>query len=196
MAALEIDHVIYFLPARQDVPGFTIGPGRVHTGQGTRNVRIFFERNYLELLWIEKPEEVVQHGLDFIARCARPATACPFGCVLRGTISDAQRGLFRPYPLPDAPQFVLQLLADQPTDAPFLAVFETTDLAGAWPARRGIAGPTTHANGATSIERATFTAGATLPFELPELHFERGPARLDLQLGTAAVSLSAPGAAG
>src|SRR5690242_18442817 len=100
-----------------DLAGFTIGPGRVHTGQGTRNLRVVFDGNYLEIAWVEHPEEVAARGLDFVARCARPATGYPFGCVLRGAIPDALRPRFKPYPLPDAPGVVLQILAHQPVDA-------------------------------------------------------------------------------
>src|SRR5262249_46173878 len=123
---LELDHAICFVPARDALAlyGFAIEPGRVHTGQGTRNVRVVFDRNYLEVVWIAHPDEVTARGLDFVARCARPATAVPFGCVLRGAIPASARALFRPYELPDAPGFVLQLLAHQPLDAPFVAVFE------------------------------------------------------------------------
>src|SRR6185503_19164356 len=123
---LELDHVIHFVPGKDaaDLTGYSPGPGRVHTGQGTRNVRVLFERNYLEVVWVEHPDLVVARGLDFVARCARPATATPFGCVLRGEIPAADRARFVPYELPDAPGVILQLLAEQTADAPFVGVFE------------------------------------------------------------------------
>ncbi len=111
--ALELDHAIHFLPGPAvELSGFTLGPGRVHTGQGTRNARVLFETSYLELLWIEHPDEVAARGLDFALRCAREPAAVPFGCVLRGAIPDRARDAFVPYQLPDAPQITLQLLAD------------------------------------------------------------------------------------
>jgi hypothetical protein len=188
---LEIDHVIYFVPARDvvDVTGFTIEPGRVHTGQGTRNVRMVFERNYLELVWIEHPDQVAARGLDFAGRCARPAMACPFGCVLRGVIPPDLRARFAPYGLPDAPGVVLQLLADQRPDAPFIGVFESDDGQVARPARRIAPEYLVHSNGATGIARATFTATGPAPLpELDALRFRAGPPRLDLELGGPAVT--------
>jgi hypothetical protein len=182
---LELDHVIRFVPGADpaDLRGFTPGPGRVHTGQGTRNMRVMFDRNYLEIAWIEKPDEVAARGLDFVARCARPATATPFGCVLRGAIGHAERALFVPYELPDAPGMVLHLLADQPADAPFVAVFDVADCAARWPSRHVGPEDVAHPNGATRIVRATFTAPRVPPVEAADVRFLSGPPRLELDLG-------------
>ncbi len=178
--------MIRFVPGPEaaDLSGFTIEPGRVHTGQGTRNVRVVFDRNYLEIAWIEHPGEVFARGLDFVGRCARPYTAYPFGCVLRGTIPAPDRARFVPYELPDAPGVVLQLLATQPADAPFLAVFEVAAGKDRWPAHRTSPVYLTHPNGATRIVRATFTCPGPPPFhELDDLRFVSGEPRLDLDLG-------------
>jgi hypothetical protein len=188
---LELDHVIRFVPALEavDLTGFTMGPRHVHTGQGTCNVRVLFERNYLEIAWVEHAGEVMARGLDFIGRCARPHTAYPFGCVLRGTIPAAAGARFVPYPLPDAPGVVLHLLAAQPADAPFIAVFEVADREARWPARRAAPSDLAHANGATQIVCATFTSPAPPPFEeLADLRFASGAPRLDLDLGGVQVS--------
>jgi hypothetical protein len=175
---LEIDHVIYFVPRREavDLAGFTIDPGRVHTGQGTRNLRVVFDRNYLELVWIEHPDEVVARGLDFISRCARPASAVPFGLVLRGKLPRPDG--FTSYELPDAPGIFLQLLSPQPADAPFVAVFELDGLANR------LRGAAAHPCGATRIERALFTApvAPALP-EVAGVSFAIGAPRLELDLG-------------
>lgn len=191
---LELDHVICFVADRAEVPlrGFIVDDGRVHTGQGTRNVRVAFERNYLEVAWVEVPADVIARGLDFVARCARPARACPFGCVLRGTIAEAARARFVAYPLPDAPGMVLQLLANQPPEAPFIAVFEADDLEAMWPQRRmssaRIAHPNgatriAHPNGATRIVRATITAAARPALDdVADVRFAVGAPRLALEL--------------
>jgi hypothetical protein len=44
---LELDHVIRFVPREDaaDVNGFTPGPGRAHSGQSTRNMRVMFRRS-------------------------------------------------------------------------------------------------------------------------------------------------------
>lgn len=183
--------MIRFVPALDsvDLTGFTVDPGRVHTGQGTRNVRVVFDRNYLEIAWIEDAAQVVARGLDFVGRCARPVAGYPFGCVLRGTIPASQRARFVPYELPDAPAVFLHMLAAQPVNAPFIAVFEGEDREARWPARR--AGPAylTHANGATRIVRATFACPMPPPMEeLADLRFVSGAPRLDLDLGGTEVS--------
>jgi hypothetical protein len=182
---LELDHVIRFVPEGDAayVAGFTPGPGRVHTGQGTRNMRVMFDRNYLEVAWIEKAEEVAARGLDFAGRCARPATAVPFGCVLRGAIAEAERALFVPYELPDAPGVVLQLWAQQTADAPFVAVFEVADCAARWPSRHVGPALAAHPNGATRIVRATLSAPVVPPIAAADVRFVAGPPRLELDLG-------------
>jgi hypothetical protein len=183
---LELDHVIRFVPGPDlvDLTGFTVEPGRVHTGQGTRNVRVMFDRNFIEVLWIEHASEVAARGLDFIARCARPATAVPFGCVLRGEIPAAARARFVAYALPGAPGVELMLVADQRPDAPFLAVFETLDREGKWPARRIAPAYLAHACGATRVVRATFTSPRVPELaEVVDVRFEPGPPRLELELG-------------
>jgi hypothetical protein len=175
---LEIDHVIYFVPRREhvDLAGFAIDPGRVHTGQGTRNVRVVFDRNYLEVVWIKHPDDVRARGLDFIGRCARPATAVPFGLVLRGKL--ASHDGFTPYELPDAPGIFLMTLSPQPADAPFVAVFELDGLANR------LRGAAAHPCGATRIERVVFTTpvAPALP-EIAGVSFEVGAPRLALELG-------------
>jgi hypothetical protein len=182
---LELDHVIRFVPSGDPAyaDGFTLGPGRVHTGQGTRNMRVMFDRNYLEIAWVEDAREVAARGLDFVARCARPATAVPFGCVLRGVIAAAERARFVPYELPDAPGVVLQLWAQQSAEAPFVAVFEVADREARWPSRH--VGPelAVHPNGATRIVRATLSAPVVPPIEVADVRFVVGPPRLELELG-------------
>jgi hypothetical protein len=179
--------VLCFVPTRDAVylTDSTVEPGRVHTGQGTRNVRVAFERNYLEIVWIEHADEVSARGLDFRERCVRPSMAYPFGLVLRGTIPPSERARFVPYPLPDAPGMVLQFLAEQRPDAPFLAVFDTADREARWPARLVSPAHLAHPNGATRIARATFWCPAPPPFEdLPDVRFASGEVRLDVDFGS------------
>jgi len=191
---LELDHVICCVPDQGafDPTGFTLEPGQVHAGQGTRNVRVMFDRNYLEVLWIDDAEALARSGLDFAARCVRPARAVPFGCVLRGAIPAELRARFVPYPLPGAPGVVLMRLADQSAEAPFVAVFEVDESEARWPARRFAPDYLVHPGGATRILRATFTCPAPLALgELADVQFAPGPARLDLALGDAALAVVA-----
>jgi hypothetical protein len=188
---LELDHVIHFVPSEDaaDLTGYSPGPGRVHTGQGTRNMRVLFERNYLEVVWVEDPDEVGARGLDFVARCARPATATPFGCVLRGEIAAADRARFAPYELPDAPGVILQILAEQTAGAPFVAVFEVADREARWPLRQFGPDLPGHPCGATRIVRAKITAPELPPItDVADVSFALGEPRLHLDLGTTATT--------
>ncbi len=90
---LEIDHV--FIAVQPEAPeaeilrdfGLTVGTGLTHAGQGTRNVRFFFENAYLELLWVHDSAEVqssVVRRTGLWERCRwRETRACPFGIALR-----------------------------------------------------------------------------------------------------------------
>lgn len=184
---LELDHAICFVPGLEalDLGGLTIEPGMVHSGQGTRNVRVLFERNYLEVAWIERPEEVRARGLDFIGRCARPNVAYPFGCVLRGDIPTFLRERLLRYEMPGAPGFVLQLLADQAADAPFVAIVETADPSARWPIRRAAPRDLAHPSGVTSLTRVTFSCPSLprLP-EIADVRFVIGEPALRLELGS------------
>jgi hypothetical protein len=90
---VELDHV--FLCVSLGAPeaeglvalGLTEGPANRHPGQGTACRRFFFANSYLELLWVESPEEVqgeVARPLRLWERWAgRGAGTCPFGVIFR-----------------------------------------------------------------------------------------------------------------
>lgn len=184
-AVLELDHAIYFVPGDgvADLTGFTLDPGMAHVGQGTRNRRVVFARSYLELAWIEQPAEVAAQGLDFVDRCARPPRGCPFGCVLRGPLSDGLRARCRRYEVPGAGGFALWLVADAPAAAPFLAIIDTADPAARWPSRRASAAELRHACGATQIRRTILACPVPVGLdELADVELVVGPPRLTLEL--------------
>ena len=78
---MELDHVIVFVAGPESVaplfPGFVLDPGIRHVGQGTCNRRVFFPRNYVEIVWIEDSEARRRSGLGGAARWA-PGAPCPF----------------------------------------------------------------------------------------------------------------------
>src|SRR4029078_5522384 len=129
--------------------------------------------------WIEKPEEVAARGLDFAGRCTRPASAVPFGCVLRGAIAEGARAGFGACELPDAPGVVLQLWAQQSADAPFVAVFEVEDCGARLRSRHVGPALAAHPNGAVRIVRATLTAPVVPPIAVADVRFVAGPPRLE-----------------
>lgn len=180
---MELDHVILFVPGPEAaaglVPGCVLDPGRRHDGQGTRNRRVHFARTYVEVLWIEDPAQERRTGLGFAARCAS-GTACPFGAVLRGRVSDDARARFVPYQVPGGgPALLLLAAARDDPDQPFVAVRESGD-------------PPSHPDdllrhpcGARGIRRVTYRSrtvpdlGSSTPRDVA---FETGQTRLRLEV--------------
>lgn len=90
--SLALHHV--FVCVSPDAPeaalldrfGLVRGSGTRHAGQGTRNIRYFFQNAYLELIWIDDPDQarsplVRPTGLP--ERCRwRETGASPFGIAL------------------------------------------------------------------------------------------------------------------
>lgn len=180
---MELDHVIVFVggPDATDgmFPGCILDPGRRHVGQGTRNRRVFFARTFVELLWIDEPEQAQRSGLGFAARCG-PGAACPFGVVLRGRVPATDRARFVPYHVPDGgPSLLVLTAARAEPELPFVAVWE----AGA-PSLHHARLPA-HPCGAQGIRRVTFRSpvlpdlGSAMPRDVA---FEAGKARLLLEV--------------
>jgi hypothetical protein len=92
-ASFELDHV--FVCASPDGPeaaqlqslGLTLGPSRVHPGQGTANRCFLFRNAYLELLWVHDETEarsaLTERTRLFERWEGRTGGSCPFGICLR-----------------------------------------------------------------------------------------------------------------
>ena len=94
-----IDHV--FVCCAEDAPqaealvrlGFDEGPPNRHPGQGTACRRFVFTNAYLELIWVEDPDEARSEAVrptrlwDRWSR--RGAGVCPFGIILRPAAGSA-----------------------------------------------------------------------------------------------------------
>jgi hypothetical protein len=191
---LELDHLILFGRGVDDTPldvaGFTLETGRRHVGQGTRNRRICFARNYIEILWIDDRAALVTRGLDFEARCAGAPGACRVGVVLRGRLADPVRDRLTRYELPDAPGVVLHLVPG-PVAAPFVAVFDTDDVAAMHPARRLDASWFVHPCAATGIARVAISAAARPAIDdvaLADVTFAAGAPGVEIDLGADVVA--------
>jgi hypothetical protein len=179
--AVELDHVIVFVAGPEAVapllPGFVLDPGIRHGGQGTRNRRVFFPRNYVEILWVEDAEARRGSGLGGAARWA-PGAPCPFGVVLRGMVGEPDRERYVPYQVPSGGPALLLLgsALDDPRQ-PFVAVRED----GGAPRRPDIP---QHPSGARGIQRALLRS-PTVPdlgaASLRRVRFELGRARLRLE---------------
>ena len=194
---MELDHVIAFVAdpdaaASAWFPGLTVEPGQRHVGQGTRNRRVVFPRNYVELLGVDDPDALRRTGLGFGPRCAGEAGACPFGVVLRGPVGAPDRRFVR-YDVPGGGPTLL-LLRDglERPEVPFVAVSDTAAdaLSTRWPSRRVDPAFLRHDNGARGIRRATLRCRVR-----PDL----GPVRLrdvDLVPGEPGLVLELDGVSG
>jgi hypothetical protein len=177
---MELDHVIVFVTGPETVaslfPGFVLDQGMRHTGQGTRNRRVLFSRNYVEILWIDDPDQERRSGLGFAPRC-EPDAPCPFGVVLRGAVGEPDRARFVPYQVPaGGPALLLLEAARHDPNQPFVAVREGSG------ASRALEVPQ-HPSGALAIRRASLRSptGPDLGAAAPgDVRFESGPARLRL----------------
>jgi hypothetical protein len=178
---MELDHVIVFVAGPEAVaslfPGFVLDRGMRHTGQGTRNRRVLFSRNYIEILWIDDADQERRSGLGFARRC-EPDAPCPFGVVFRGTVGAPDRERYVSYQVPaGGPALLLLEAALHDPSRPFVAVREESG------APRDLEIPQ-HPSGAVAIRRALLRSptvpdlGAATP---GDIRFEPGPARLVLE---------------
>jgi hypothetical protein len=178
---MELDHVIVFVAGPEAVaslfPGFVLDHGIRHTGQGTRNRRVLFSRNYVEIVWITDDDQERHSGLGFAPRCA-PDAPCPFGVVLRGTVDEPDRERYVPYQVPaGGPALLLLGAALHDPSRPFVAVREESG------APRALEIPR-HPSGAVAVRRALLRSpnlpdlGAATP---RDVRFEPGSARLLLE---------------
>jgi hypothetical protein len=90
---LALDHVFCMVDdldeaaSRAESAGWLLDAGSVHAGQGTRNRRLVWPKQYLELLWIADPIEARSNPLRLDRRGHWSSTgASPFGLGLRGQL--------------------------------------------------------------------------------------------------------------
>ena len=193
---MELDHVIVFVTGPEAVaplfPGFVLAPGMRHAGQGTHNRRMLFPRSYVEVVWIDDPDDERRSGLGGAPRF-RPDATCPFGVVLRGTVSEPDRQRYVPYQVPaGGPALLLLDAALRDPSQPFIAVQEDGG-APRWPEIPQ------HSSGARAIRRALLRnptvpdLGAASP---RDVRFESGRARLRLEWDGTAPPWELPGREG
>jgi Glyoxalase-like domain len=168
---IELDHVILFvagpgelLDRQSELEGFVLEPGRRHGRQNTRNQRIVFERNYIELVWRESPAEMESVGLGSTPRYTGAPGACRYGVVLRGRLPAGERDRFITYTVPDGSGTTLSLLAESLAEPrlPFVGLVESDDqrFDSRWPVHWATAPWMRHPNGAAGITQALITSAA------------------------------------
>jgi hypothetical protein len=92
---LRLDHVFCFVAdpaeavARIEAAGWELDAGITHPGQGTRNRRLIFAEQYLELIWVHDPAEAAANPLRLDRRAAWKETgASPLGLAFLGRPDD------------------------------------------------------------------------------------------------------------
>jgi hypothetical protein len=181
----QIDHVFVLTAAPEAACRmladalFSVAPRRDHPGQGTANACVHMENGYLELLWIDRPDEAVSDltrptGLDERARW-RETGASPIGVALRGPADAPPPFAWRDYRPRFMPGDAAIAIADEPAarGAPLVFV-----LPG------GLAGhkvAVDHANGARRITSMAI-GSAPAPDASPSLAMLRrqGLCRIDV----------------
>jgi hypothetical protein len=103
---LQLDHVFCFVPpdgdwaGRLTAAGWALDAGTVHEGQGSRNRRLAFAGQFLELVWLHDPEVARNNPLRLDRRAEWVASgASPFGFGLRGRLPPGEQEQFWSYDL-------------------------------------------------------------------------------------------------
>ena len=98
---LELDHVLCMVDdldraaAELEANGWLLDRGTVHTGEGTRNRRLLWPDQHLELLCVVDEREAHASSLGFARRAHwQTSGASPFGVGFRGQLSAADRDDF------------------------------------------------------------------------------------------------------
>jgi hypothetical protein len=96
---LELDHVFCMVAPDGDwetrlaQAGWQLDAGSAHAGQGTRNRRLPWPEQYLELVWVSDRAEARANPLRLDCRGDwAHSGASPFGFGLRGRLAPAERG--------------------------------------------------------------------------------------------------------
>ncbi len=98
---LELDHVFCIVTdpdtaaRRLEEDGWVLDAGQAHRGQGTRNRRLVWPGQFLELVWMTDRGEARSNALRLDRRADWVTTgSSPFGLGFRGRISPAEREAF------------------------------------------------------------------------------------------------------
>ncbi|NES02675.1 MAG: VOC family protein [Okeania sp. SIO2F4] len=102
---LEVDHIFRIVEDDADAInqisslGFSPSEIREHTEQGTSSRFIFFEKNYLELIYLRSREESQNNFVKFHQRVDnfRNKSGSPYGIAFRGKLSEIEKNDFELY---------------------------------------------------------------------------------------------------
>ncbi len=131
--SLEVDHFFCFVSqegewlAAIERAGLLLDEGTEHAGQGTRNRRLPFSQQFLELIWLSSRSDAERNPLRLERRADwRRTGASPLGIGLRGILPLSERPNFWSYEPPYAPGFQLLIHRDnaEHPERPLLFVVE------------------------------------------------------------------------
>jgi glyoxalase-like protein len=181
---VELDHLFCFVDpsgdwaARATAAGYVLDDGIAHDGQGTRNRRLWFGQHYVELVWIDRPDDAATNELRLDLR------RCPFGIGIRTPALDAElRAACWAYRPPYAPDATIWIHAATP-EQPFVFAFERGGERRPVPPHLLNAGGILRARLALPVDAQPVLARMTPPFELV-----RGAPRLELVVDGSPVEL-------
>jgi hypothetical protein len=179
---LELDHVFCMVPPDGDWPqrladgGWELDAGTRHAGQGTRNRRLAWDGQYLELVWVEDRAEAEANPLRLDRRAEWVATgASPFGIGLRGRLTEEQRPAFWLYADLGFPVWVHRDNERRP-ERPLLFVLDLPSRRHTSAHRPRAALQAVHHQGPAPV--------AIPPYAGPGLTYGPGPHRMELVVGS------------
>jgi hypothetical protein len=184
---LELDHVMCLVPpdgnapARLEAAGWRLDAGTVHAGQGTRNRRLPWSGQYLELLWIADLDEAQRAPLRLDRRADRARSgASPFGFGFRGSLPPALRDDYWRYDGLPMPVWVHRDDERAP-ERPLVFVLDFSGLERSLTGRDRGGKPAEPAAGRLRAVRHTGPQPAPLPpYDGPVIESAPGPHRLEL----------------
>jgi hypothetical protein len=98
---LELDHVFCIVSQPEQTArwlehhGWMLDDGQIHRGQGTRNRRLIWAEQFLELIWVINAAEASANPLRLDRRSAWGTTgASPFGLGFRGELDPSDSNEF------------------------------------------------------------------------------------------------------
>ena len=189
---LELDHIFCMVAAdgdaasRLEAAGWLLDAGIAHAGQGTRNRRLAWPEQYLELLWVADDAEARANPLRLDRRAEwTHSGASPFGFALRGQLPHADLRDYWPYEGLGAPIWVHRDNERAP-ERPLVFVLEATcrELEQRRPRSRTPDLLAHRRRGELRSLRVTGPAPASLPrYHGPAIEYSRGSHQLELVIG-------------
>jgi len=110
--------------------GLKLAHRKAHTGQGSSGKFIFFDENYIELLWVDDPDAARKNLLRLDQRHRWSETRnSPFGIGLTGSLDKKTRELFVKYTPPYAKEQVIWIYQKslEEKSMPLIFVMEPTE---------------------------------------------------------------------